>query len=98
MFKVVHEIRARETRQSTGLNIYLPKSRLELTTRSFLYRGPILWNMLPQHIERAPTLNCFKTLLDELYATHTTLLERLYYQRTLLVAIPVFNITKLLYH
>ncbi len=82
MYKIVHEIHPislksyvqmldnvsnRVTRQSSALALYICKPRLELTKRSFFYRGPILWNNLPVYVQEAPTLECFKKLLNTWY-------------------------------
>ncbi len=82
MYKIVHElyprglmsniqmleqVSSRVTRQSSALALYVKKPRLELTKRSFFYRGPILWNKLPVYLQQAPTLECFKKLLNLWY-------------------------------
>ncbi len=82
MYKIIHEIHpislksyihmldsvsSRVTRQSSALALYVSKPRLELTKKSFFYRGPILWNNLPVYIQEAPTLECFKKLLNTWY-------------------------------
>ena len=67
LFKLVSDISIRDTRQSRCLNIYIHKPRIELTKRSFIYYGAVLWNSLPEHIKLAPTLECFKTLLNDVF-------------------------------
>ena len=64
-FKLVSEVSSRDTRHSTGHKLYVPKPRLELTKKSFIYNGAMLWNSLPDHVRYAPGLECFKTLLDD---------------------------------
>lgn len=86
MYKIVHELHpvslqayirklgnvsSRVTRQSCAYALYIGKPRLELTKRSFFYRGPILWNALPVYIQEAPTLECFKKLLNTWYEAIT---------------------------
>ena len=68
LFKLVSDISSRETRQSQSLNIYIHKPRIELTKRSFTYYGAVLWNSLPDHVKLAPTLECFKSLLNDVFA------------------------------
>ena len=82
MYKVIHDlhpvklqeyiqklsdISSRVTRQSSAHALYIKKPRLELTKRSFFYRGALLWNSLPGFIQEAPSLDCFKKLLNAWY-------------------------------
>ncbi len=63
-FKYVSEVSTREMRHSQGLNLYISKPRLELSKKSFLYDGAMLWNSLPDHVKKASNLEHFKTLLN----------------------------------
>ena len=65
LFKLVCDVSTRETQQSQGLNIYIDEPRIELTKRSFIYYGAVLWNRLPDHVKFATTLECFKTLSSD---------------------------------
>ena len=67
-FKYVHEISSRETRQSNDMKLYIPKPRLELIKRSFIYRASMLWNDLPIHVRQCTTIDSFKLALDILFS------------------------------
>ena len=66
-FRYVNEVSSRVTRLSSENVLYIGKPRLELTKKSFAYRGAILWNSLPTHVRSAPTLDIFKNCLDDYF-------------------------------
>ena len=61
LFKYVHEVSERPTRQSG--NVYEPAGRTVAGRMSLTYRGPRLYNNLPQILKEAPSLASFKTRL-----------------------------------
>ena len=59
-FTQVAAVCTRITRQSESELLYIQKPRLEITRRSFRYRGAILWNSLPLIVKQAGNLNELK--------------------------------------
>ena len=43
--------------------LYVPRSRINTGDRAFSICGPRIWNKLPIHIQKAPTLEAFKKKL-----------------------------------
>ena len=43
--------------------VIIPKHRTSCREKSFLIRGPKIWNALPEGIRTTPTLNIFKRCL-----------------------------------
>ena len=41
----------------------LPYASLDIFENSFAYRGPFIWNALPNNIRKCVTLSCFKIAL-----------------------------------
>ena len=66
LFRYVSDVSSRETRSSISLDLYVHRPRLELTKKSFFFQGAVIWNNLPDHVRKAPSLEIFKTLLDTL--------------------------------
>ena len=48
-----NEIAVRDTRASASSNLVIvPHAPLALFENSFAYRGPVIWNTLPEHIRK----------------------------------------------
>ena len=59
-----NEIAVRDTRVSTSSNLVIvPHAPLALFENSFAYRGPAIWNTLPEHIRKCNHLHTFKKAL-----------------------------------
>ena len=59
-----NEIAAKDTRASTSSNLVsVPHAPLALFENSFAYRGPVIWNALPEHVRKYNTLHTFKKAL-----------------------------------
>ena len=43
-----------------GNKYHLPNIRLDITKRSILFQGPLIWNRLPLHIKNAKNLTALK--------------------------------------
>ena len=54
------DIAVRTTRSTINNNVHVPHITLECCTNAFAYRGPVLWNALPENIKKCESLNCFK--------------------------------------
>ena len=54
------DITVRTTRSTVNNNVHVPHILLECCKNAFAYRGPVLWNALPENIKKCETLNCFK--------------------------------------
>ena len=55
------DVANRVTRMSDASNMtVVPPASLEIFKNSFSYRGPIIWNTLPEHLRCCCTLNDFK--------------------------------------
>ena len=53
------------THSATQLTVEIPMFRLELTRKSYSFRGQTLWNFLDLDIKIATSFNQFKRLLNE---------------------------------
>ena len=72
VFKYVHEVSSRNTRQSERNLLYIPKARTEYFKRSFVMSGSLLWNNLQSSIRNCSTIECFKrTYLDNYFNMST---------------------------
>ena len=61
---ICKEVAIRDTRKSTSTNLVtLPYASLDIFKNSFAYRGPFIWNALPNNIRKCVTLPCFKLAL-----------------------------------
>ena len=61
---ICNEIAIRDTRNATSTNLVtLPYASLDIFKNSFAYRGPFIWNALPNNIRNCVTLSCFKIAL-----------------------------------
>ena len=54
------DITVRTTWSTVNNNVHVPHIILECCKNAFAYRGPVLWNALPENIKKCETLNCFK--------------------------------------
>ena len=62
----LHEIQTvhnRQTRATERHNLAMPNFRLDMSRKSFWYRGPFYWNLTDLSIRQTPSLNCFKSSL-----------------------------------
>ena len=59
-----NEIAVRDTRASTSSNLVsVPHAPLALSENYFAYRGPVIWNALPEHVRKYYNLHTFKKAL-----------------------------------
>ena len=54
------DITVRTTSSTVNNNVHVPHTILECCKHALAYRGPVLWNALPENIKKCETLNCFK--------------------------------------
>ncbi len=59
----VHETHQRNTRAAERYDLQLPNYHLDMSRRSFRYRGPFYWNFTDLDIRSKPSLPAFKTAL-----------------------------------
>ena len=57
------DIAERTTRYTIDNNVHVPHITLECCKNAFAYRGPVLWNALPENIKKCESLNGFKQCL-----------------------------------
>ena len=57
------DIAERTTRSTIDNNVHVPHITLECCKNAFAYRGPVLWNALPENIKKCESLNGFKQCL-----------------------------------
>ena len=57
------EIADRNTRSLNENDVYVPCANLESFKNSFAFRGPSLWNMLPDNIKECHKIETFKYML-----------------------------------
>ena len=62
IFTPVSSIHSISLRSATDMQLYSPRPKTEILRKSFLYSGSKLWNSIPNHIKKAPTLSQFKSL------------------------------------
>ena len=69
MFKSIHglvqrdmqrDVAERTIRSTIDNNVHAPHITLECCKNAFAYRGPVLWNALPENIKKCESLNGFK--------------------------------------
>ena len=65
LFKRRLEITDRHTRMNMQSNFEIPRYRLELCRRNFVYRGIKLWYTVPSELKNSESLSCFKTNLKK---------------------------------
>ena len=59
-----NEIAVRDTRASTSSNLVIVlHAPLALFEKSFAYRGPAIWNALPEHIRKCNNLHTLQKAL-----------------------------------
>ena len=54
------DIAVRTTRSTINNNVHVPHNYLECCKNAIAYRGPVLWNALPENIKKCESLNSFK--------------------------------------
>ena len=57
---LINEISERTTRSSESLNVCIPISNLNKHFETLTVAGGNIWNALPHHLKKAPSLYCFK--------------------------------------
>ena len=57
------DIAERTTRSTIDNNVHVPHITLECCKNAFAYRGPVLWNALPENIKKCESLNGVKQCL-----------------------------------
>ena len=57
------DIAERTTSSTIDNNVHVPHITLECCKNAFAYRGPVLWNALPENIKKCQSLNGFKHCL-----------------------------------
>ena len=67
IFKYVHQVSTRSTRQSSQNLLYVPKSKSEYYKRSFIISGSFLWNDLSENLKEYTTIESFKELYLQQY-------------------------------
>ena len=59
-FQTVHEAHNMHTRAATREDLHVPAFHLDMTRRSFRYRGLFYWNLTDLRVRSAPSINAFK--------------------------------------
>ena len=54
------DVAVRKTRSMVNNNVHVPHVNLECCKNAFAYKGPVLWNALPENIKKCESLNCSK--------------------------------------
>ena len=54
------DINGYDTRGANNMNVYLPRVNTEIYKKSFLYKGGIIWNVLPDNVKNSENLEMFK--------------------------------------
>jgi hypothetical protein len=67
IFKYVHQVSTRSTRQSSQNLLYIPKSKSEYYKSSFIISGSYLWNNLSENLKECTTIESFKELYLQWY-------------------------------
>ena len=79
MYKIIHDISPPGLRnifqnlsdvhsynlRNSSINLYIPKSKLEIGNRSLHYRGSVLWNKIPVEAREQESLVLFKSFLKD---------------------------------
>ena len=63
----VEEVHGRSTRAASRHDLVIPNFNLEMSHRSFRFRGPFYWNLTDCSIQESPSVDTFKRAL---YASH----------------------------
>ena len=58
---MVVDVHGYNTRSSENMNLYVPKYTKEICKRSFVYKGSMLWNDLPDEVKESSSLDAFKS-------------------------------------
>ena len=68
VFKYVHEVHTRVTRQSLDRTLlFIPRARTEYFKRSFVLSCSVLWNNSTSDLRKCTTLESFKRMYLEEY-------------------------------
>ena len=67
VFKFVHQVSTRTTKQSASNLLFIPRARTEYYKRSFTVSAAFMWNNLPEFIRKCRNLSSFKTAYLENY-------------------------------
>ena len=67
VFKFVHQVSTRTTRQSASNLLFIPRARTEYYKISFTVSGTFMWNNLPEFIRNCNSLSSVKTSYLENY-------------------------------
>ena len=62
IFKYVHQVSTRSTRQSSQNLLYVPKYKTEYYKRSFIISGSYLWNNLSENLKECTTIESLTEL------------------------------------
>ena len=81
------DITVRTTRSTVSNNVHVPHILLECCKNAFAYRGPVLWNALPENIKKCETLNCFKKMCK---TTRSRIIDAIFYDTYVYNIIIVF--------
>ena len=54
------DINGYDTRGANNMNVYLPRVNKEVYKQSFMYKGGIIWNALPDNVKNSENLEMFK--------------------------------------
>ena len=65
LFRRRLDVTERQTRMNVQSNFEIPRYRLELCRRNFVYRGIKLWYDVPIELKNCESLACFKTNLKK---------------------------------
>ena len=69
-------VAVRHTRGSTGNNVTVPRMRTNMGQKSFSYRGPVFWNLLPEGLKGIVVFRTFKIAISKavhmLFGDHPT--------------------------
>ena len=58
---MIVDVHGYNTKSSENMNLYVPKYTKEICKRSFVYKGCILWNDLPDEVKESSSLDAFKS-------------------------------------
>ena len=81
------DITVRTTRSTVNNNVHVPHILLKCCKNAFAYRGPVLWNALPENIKKCETLNCFKKMCQ---TTRSRIIDAIFYDTYVYNIIIVF--------
>ena len=68
--KFVVNITSHGTRSNSNNHLKVPRPKLEVFKRSFVYSGSVLWNSLPSHLKKCKSVMSFKKLFYSYMHNH----------------------------